>query len=186
MKNNSIQASTDLYNKLSPELREIIAKASHDQIDPILNIFDKFQNDIEKRIEETSYRTFLQSSAFISYVNQYTINVPCTSSSTSISTNPGIYLATTTQTSTATTSNVTLCSSDGNATASVITVNQMPIELPQLHLSSNLQTLHEDSELKTSDLQHTTKTTTDRPMPKLTKEVLLATQNKRMQVRPQG
>lgn len=59
-------------------------------------------------------------------------------------------------------------------------------ELPPLVTSTNLQTLHEDAELNLSEEPTLTKTTTDRPMPKLTKDLLLATQKGRLEVRPQG
>lgn len=187
--NNSIQASPELYNTVLPELRKTILRISRKEIDPIGNIFDEFQKDIEKRIEETSYRTFLASDAFIQYVRcneQNTknpiINVPYTSTITS--TNTGTNQTTTTQAN-ATTSNAGANSSDGSTTATN-KISSMTVDLSPLHSSSNLQTLHEDSELKLSDVPVLSRTTTDRPMPKLTKDLLLATQKNRMEVRPQG
>lgn len=48
----------------------------------------------------------------------------------------------------------------------------------------NLQTLHEDVELKLVDGAHTLKSSTLRP--KLTSDLLLRTQDRRLEVRPQG
>lgn len=58
--------------------------------------------------------------------------------------------------------------------------------LPSLINTSNLQTLHEDTELKLNAKSHSMKPRTVRTMPKLTEDLLLATQKGRLEVRPQG
>lgn len=123
----------------------------------------------------TIYPTFLQSDIFIQYIEQNTKDSTINATSTS---------TTSTQFSTLAGA-AAQSSSDGNATA-VATSSRMTIDTSPLIATSNLQTLHEDLELKLSDVAASSKTTTDRPMPKLTKDLLLATQKGRLEVRPQG
>lgn len=80
------------------------------------------------------------------------------------------------------------CISDGGAGLSAATTYNRPnVDLVSSLINpSNLQTLHEDSELKLNTESHSTKARTDRPTPKLTKDLLLATQKGRLEVRPQG
>lgn len=102
---------------------------------------------------------------FIEYVEQYSRNniKPITNqASTSSNSNSNI--------------NTTAYNTDGNASYS--TVGLSPL------MSSNLQTLHEDTELTISNEPSSTKTTTDQP--KLTKDFLLATQKDRLELRPPG
>lgn len=145
------------------------------EIQPFKNIYDEVQKCVEKIIANTIYPTFLQSQIFIQYVGTKDAIINSTSSNT-----------TNTQgTTCTTTSSTTQCSSDGIVTA-VTTSSRMTIDTSPLTATYNLQTLHEDTELKLSDVTVLTKTTTDRPMPKLTREALLATQKGRLEVRPQG
>lgn len=61
-----------------------------------------------------------------------------------------------------------------------------PISSTSQTNSSDLQTLHEDTELNLSDGSNLTKTTTDRPLPKLTEDRRLKTERRRLEVRPPG
>lgn len=74
----------------------------------------------------------------------------------------------------------------GNGGNSATTAyNRINVDLISPFNAPNLQTLHEDSELKLNTESHSAKSRTDgRPM--LTKELLLATQKGRLEVRPQG
>lgn len=144
-----------------PELRKTISQIAKSEIEPIKKIYEDLQNIVEQIIATTIYPAFRQSDVFIHYISQNAKGLENIQSTTA---------------SQASCSSSTACSSsDGTASFSRMT------GLPPILSSSNLQTLHEDSELKISDEPILTKATTNRPKPKLTKDLLLRTQEGRLE-----
>lgn len=78
-------------------------------------------------------------------------------------------------------------SSINNNSASISKPDMAAAPIPAtLSIPNELPTLHEDSELVMSERSTLMKTSTDRHLPKLTHEMLLATQKGRLEVRPPG
>lgn len=161
---------------ISDELRETITNINKRKIPANANIFDELQKQIKEIIRNTTYIAFFRSDFFIQYVEdrqkEFDTKSVAIQNQASGSSNASSAIATT--------SAGTASFADGFAGFSGKT------ELPPLKPSTNLQTLHEDAELNLSEEPNLKKTTTDRPMPKLTKDLLLATQKGRLEVRPQG
>lgn len=156
---NVIEVPAALRNTIS----QIIAK----KIPPNPYLFDELQRKVVDDIAEKLYPTFLQSDVFIQFNNEQNRR--------------DVTNNTTDQASAGSSSDAATSNTDGAASYS-----GMAVDLTPLISTSNLQTLHEDTELTISTEPIATKTTTDRPMPKLTKDLLLATQKGRLEVRPQG
>ncbi|XP_055311072.1 axin [Sitodiplosis mosellana] len=157
--------------EISPELRTTITGIVLKKSPPNTNIFDDLQQQLKETIASSSYRTFLLSAFFIDYVEEqkkkYEPKPRITAASLASAMN-----------------NVAVASSSADGATGFS--RPMTVELSPLLTSSNLQTLHEDAELTLSKEPTLTKTTTDRPMPKLTEGLLLVTQNRRLEVRPEG
>lgn len=158
--------------EISPELRTTITEIVQKKNPPNTNIFDDLQQRLKETIASTSYQTFLLSEFFINYVEEQKKKYESRPRITAANLASAI-------------NNVAVASSSADGAA--VFTGPMTVELsPLLLTSSNLQTLHEDAELNISKEPNLTKTTTDRPMPKLTEGLLLVTQNKRLEVRPEG
>lgn len=140
---------------------------------PDTSIFDEIQKDVEGSINKSLYPRFLQSDLFIRYVEQIqkgqeSENQNTGGSSSSIS--------------------HSICSNSsisGLSTGGIINTSNISSNTNSLPVSTNLQTLHEDSEL-TLNNESSSRSLSERSMPKLTEKLLLATQKGRLEVRPQG
>lgn len=157
---------------VSPELRNTIRRISKKEIEPNPNIFDEIQNEVEITIGSKIYPSFLLSPVFIEFTEQTKQQL----SPTATENRAGC-------SSSSTSSSAIINTADG--TASFGTVGSAPVNLIPLLCANDLQTLHEDVELKLES-SHPLKTNSDRHMPKLTSDLLLATQKRRLDVRPQG
>lgn len=161
---------SDNVIKVLPELRETISQIIARKIPPNPNVFDELQVNVQEIMAKKLYPEFLKSETFIQFIEQ---NSRGTKNPTTIrpstSSNSNIIINTTTS------------NTDGAAIISAINVGLSPS-------TSNLQTLHEDAELTLNNEPISTKKTTDRSMqrPTLTRDRLLATQNERLEIRPQG
>lgn len=155
---------SDNVIKVLPELRETISQIIARKIPPNPNVFDELQANVQETMAKKLYPEFLQSETFIQFIEQ---NSRDTKNPTTVRSNSNIN------------SNTTTSNTDGAAIVSGINVGLS---------TSNLQTLHEDAELKLNNEPISTKKSTDRSMqrPTLTKDRLLATQNERLEIRPQG
>lgn len=155
---------SDNVIKVLPELRETISQIIARKIPPNPNVFDELQANVQETMAKKLYPEFLQSETFIQFIEQ---NSRDTKNPTTVRSNSNIN------------SNTTTSNTDGAAIVSGINVGLS---------TSNLQTLHEDAELTLNNEPISTKKTTDRSMqrPTLTKDRLLATQNERLEIRPQG
>lgn len=159
---------SDNVIKVLPELRETISQIIARKIPPNPNVFDELQANVQETMAKKLYPEFLKSETFIQFIDQNSRDTknpttirPSTSSNSNIN------------------SNTTTSNTDGAAIISGINVGLS---------TSNLQTLHEDAELTLNNEPISTKKTTDRSMqrPTLTRDRLLATQNERLEIRPQG
>lgn len=155
--------------EVTPELRTTITGIVQKKIPPSANVFDELQKQVKETIAATSYQTFLVSDFFIKYVEEQEKKFEAK--------------AVVTATSLASAINNAVA---GGAADDAARLTGRTIELSPLLMSSNLQTLHEDTELNLSEKSTLTKTTTDRPMPKLTIGRLLDSQEERLKVRPPG
>lgn len=156
--------------EVSTELRNTITAIAQKKIPPNTNVFDDLQYQVKETIATTSYLSFLTSEFFCKY-NRDQDN--------KFETKP-VFTATNVA-SAINNAGVASSSADGAASLSGKTYELLPS-----FTTSNLQTLHEDTELNLSQEPILTKTTTDRPMPRLTEGLLLATQTPRLQIRPPG
>lgn len=163
---------SDNVIKVLPELRETISQIIARKIPPNPNVFDELQANVQEIMAKKLYPEFLKSETFIQFIEQNSRDTknpttvrPSTSSNSNIN------------------SNTTTSNTDGAANISGINVGLSPSMT-----TSNLQTLHEDAELTLNNEPISTKKTTDRSMqrPTLTRDRLLATQNERLEIRPQG
>lgn len=160
---------SDNVIKVLPELRETISQIIARKIPPNPNVFDELQANVQETMAKKLYPEFLKSETFIQFIDQNSRDTknPTTAVRPSTSSNSNIN------------SNTTTSNTDGAAIISGINVGLS---------TSNLQTLHEDAELTLNNEPISTKKTTDRSMqrPTLTRDRLLATQNERLEIRPQG
>ncbi|XP_031626193.1 axin-like isoform X2 [Contarinia nasturtii] len=165
----------------SPELQKTISDIIRKESTPNPHVFDDLQKTVADMIATTTYRAFLQSDMFIQYVHNKEFEKP-----TIANANQPNYTSNVASASNSSSSNSTATASmTSSTTDSAATFSGMTVELSPLLTTPTLQTLHEDTELKLSQ-STSTKTTTDRPMPKLTSENLLATERRRLEIRPQG
>lgn len=176
------------------ELQSTISQTIQKKIEPQPHIFDELQKEVEKIIEKEVYPAYLTSDNFIKYIQNCedgaaaaevtnTPPLPANSSGSSYSVASG------SSSSTAVAMHSMVASTpdgaDGAAATSFSRINDVTVHSPFIN-TSNLQTLHEDTELKLNAKSHSMKPRTVRPMPKLTEDLLLATQKGRLEVRPQG
>lgn len=154
---------------ISPDLRNTITEIVSRKRAANTNIFNELQSTVKGVIASTSYQTFLTSEFFIRYVEEQ---------ERQYETKPSVSGANTTSAV-----NNTVSSNDADG---AVGFTGMTIELSPLLPLSNLQTLHEDSELNFSEQSTMPKRMTARPMPKLTPELLLATEQGRLEVKPPG
>lgn len=132
------------------------------ELTPDPHIFDDLQETVKVQIATRIYPEFLKSKVWIDFVEERMRGSEVKPINSSVQANFNSYL------------------SGCAGGAAGFTVGVLP-----LVASSNLQTLHEDTELNLNDGPTLRKSTTDR-QPKLTKDLLLVTQNKRLEVRPEG
>lgn len=178
-----------------PELRTTILQILRNEVEPQPHIFDDLQRRVEQIIEREVYPAFLTSDLFIEYTQSQdegataaepepdTVNVFDTQSMHSNSSGKSCGSG-----NSGSISSIFVNVSDGMSGGGAgATYSRMNVDiLSPLINASNLQTLHEDSELKLNAKSHSMKPRTARPMPKLTEDLLLATQKGRLEVRPQG
>lgn len=151
----------EIVGKISKMTKVVDGKT---ELPPDPHVFDELQQKVRDKIANEIYPKFLTSNVLIEFVEKHKdidakpINITNQASCISHVVSSSI--------------------ADG---AAGFTVGLTPLVAP-----SNLQTLHEDAELNLNDGPTLKKTTTDRPMPKLTLDNLLATQQGRLEVRPQG
>lgn len=144
---------------VSAELRHTIRKIQKEETQPDPNIFDDIQREVEKTISENIYPSFFHSPVFIEFANK---NAESVVAETSVIPN----------------------NADGTFNTNKI-ASSASVDL--LSNAMSLQTLHEDVELKLNENTHPSKSSsTHRSTPKLTSDLLLATQKKRLEVRPSG
>lgn len=179
-----------------PELRKTIQQIKRNEIEPQPHIFDELQKKVEQIIEREVYPAFLTSDCFIEYTqnreNGATETVSEAETVNVADTHP-LHLSSSSSSCSGASGNVSsnmhsmvVNTSDGVSGAAT-TFSRINVDLmPQFINTSNLQTLHEDSELKLNAKSHSVKPRTARPTPKLTEDLLLATQKGRLEVRPQG
>ncbi|XP_055924019.1 axin isoform X2 [Eupeodes corollae] len=200
---------------ISEDLRRTIKAGLKNEIALSPKIYDSLQQDVEKTINERIYPTFLGSEMYIEYIQQmsaaqerFSGATPSTSGSSSSASggggngnlgasggcsgkNPALIpmAALAAGTSGAT---VGSCSASGSvygpstsasSSGSVSATDTLP-------RSSTLPTLHEDSELSISDDFEKLRVeggrmSADMPM-RLTRDLLLATQKRRLEIRPPG
>lgn len=158
---------------VSLELRNTIKKIVKNELPPNSNIYDELQNEIELKISQTTYPNFLRSDEYLQCVQK-------------VQNDGGIGSESCSKTS----------SSDLSANYSVVQLSsgsKMYINKEDsLDLNTNaipstssiLLTLHEDKELMLNDDSSTKSMSSSKP--KLTKDLLLATQARRLDVRPAG
>lgn len=172
------------------ELRKTILQISRKEIEPVPRIFDDLQKKVEKIIEKEVYPAFLMSDIFIEFVQSrqdegITVEIANETNTlpTQIDSSSASGLCSSNSSSRTDITASTAPMTDGHV-ASAYNLMNADLISPIIN-ASNLQTLHEDSELKLNAESHSTKSRTEgRPM--LTKELLLATQKGRLEVRPQG
>lgn len=148
----------DLRRTIRADLR------SENNLNP--HVYDHMQQDVVRIIADTTYPSFLQSELYIQYV-AHVQSVAAENAAVAIHT----LAATNTGGSTS--------SSSGSGSAN-----------ERLPRSSTLPTLHEDTELSITDDMSPlplceTHTPNEMPM-RLTKDLLLATQRRRLDIRPPG
>lgn len=199
---------------VTTELKNKIRKIKKNELPPDRTIFDGLQKAIYGIIQRTVYPSFLLSSDFVEYVSKIEQNVDVTTIGTSATTAiltsavlaPTASIAPLPTTRTTLLSKISDSSSDGNTNSlhpsnnnnnnnTIVNNNSASISKPDiataaipatLSIPNDLPTLHEDSELVMSERSTLMKTSTDRHLPKLTHEMLLATQKGRLEVRPPG
>lgn len=163
--------------KIPEDIRQTIKLGLKDKDKVVVlkpDLFDRMQNEVEQIIESTTYRNFLQSDLYISYLNKCKSamdHFPPTSKSAAIS------------------SHTTSANSPSMSDASLIFLSR----------SSTLPTLHEEGDFHNHDeavggypeLSHrvptisSSSTSSIVPM-SLTKDALMATQTRRLEIRPPG
>lgn len=148
------------------ELRTTILQILRNEIEPQPHIFDDLQKRVEQIIEKEVYPAFLTSDLFIEYTQSREDGAKAIEAAPEIA-------------------NVPMHTKRMNSMHSMF-INAYDGLPSSLINSPNLQTLHEDSELRLNAKSHSMKPRTARPMPKLTEDLLLATQKGRLEVRPQG
>lgn len=141
------------------------------------NIYDQMQKDVEKIINETTYPNFLRSDIYVQHVQNMQVGLgsACSGATGTCSVTSASYGygggGSSNPTSTS--------SSSGSCSAQ-----------EYLKRSSTLPTLHEDCELVCENLQElevNEENSAPVGMPvKLTRDLLLATQKRRLEVRPPG
>lgn len=173
--------------QLKPELRNTIKRILKNELPPNGNIYDDLLKEVQAAINNTTYPNFLMSSFYRDYVEEVQrasaksskcLEPPvastshCVSGSTgSLATNAGLLPSG----YTSAISSLSPCDSLGASCSN----------LPDSFLvSSLLPTLPEDSEL-TMHVDLSAKPLSI-AKPKLTKDLLLATQSRRLEVRPPG
>lgn len=144
---------------VSADLRHTIRKIQKEETQPDPNIFDNIQREVEKTISEKIYPSFFHSPVFIEFANKH-----AESSVTETSSIPN--------------------TADGTINTNKIVTSE---SVDSLSDAMCLATLHEDVELKLNENAHPSKSSsTHRSKPKLTIDLLLATQKNRLEVRPPG
>lgn len=149
------------------------------------HIFDALEKKVERIIENEIYPTFLQSQIFIKFIQTKedgaaaeTVNETSAPSAQLYSGGSSGYIA-----------KHLINRYDGLSCSGTDAApsNRTSVDLISPLLSApNLQTLHEDSELKLNAESYSTKLRTDRNKTMLTRENLLATQERRLGLRPPG
>lgn len=155
--------------QVSPELRNSIKKINKGEIPANANILDTVQKSVENSISQTTYPSFLNSDLYRQHVEELQNAVAV-----------GSFVAPT--------ASLTASSSSSSSTTSLSSYDTLGAcsTTLQEHLTKNsiLPTLHEDAELAIAE--DTTSKSLVSSNPKLTKDLLLATQKRRLEVRPPG
>lgn len=161
------------------ELRDTVRKIRKNEIEPDANIYNEVQRQVEEKITLTTFPKFFQSKFYFDYaeqvqkpalINSYGIGYAAGNSGSGINQYGGEMES---GRSTAT----NLVSPCESLDASCLNLQE------SLMMNSVLPTLHEGTELTVHDVS--TKSLGSKK-PKLTKESLMATQMRRLEIRPPG
>lgn len=164
---------------MTDDLQNTLRRIRKNELPPNKLIFDDLQMQIGEIINTTIYKLFFQSDVFFQYVEQIKRNNVAQATATA-----NIHVASCSKASgISPDGNTNLCNNNNNSIKTEILSS--PI-ISNLSFSNELPILHEGTELVMNERTTTIKPLTDRSMPKLTKEALLATQKGRLEVRPPG
>lgn len=164
--------------KIPEDIRQTIKAGLKDKDKVVLkpDLFDRMQNEVEQIIESTTYRNFLQSDLYISYLNKCKSamdHFPPPSKSAAMSSH----------------------------TTSINSPSMSDASLMFLSRSSTLPTLHEEGDFHHDEagaaggypeISHRVPTLSGSssssivPIMSLTKDALIATQTRRLEIRPPG
>lgn len=156
------------------------------ELPPTPNIYDELKKDVQEFVNNTTYPNFLMSDYYRDYATRvkkmaatspvYGEPVSTMSSGSNVNSGPfGSYGASSVSGGASAIGPLSPCDS---LAASCSNLQESMIS------SATLPTLHEDSELKMNDVS--TSRSMNVAKPKLTREMLLATQSRRLEVRPPG
>lgn len=155
--------------QVSTELRNTIKKIIKGEMPTNANVLDTVQKSVENVISQTTYPSFLGSDLYLQYVEE-------------------LQNAATTGGCIVPSASLTASSSSSSSTTSLSSYDSLGACSTNLqeHLTKNsiLPTLHEDSELAIAEAATANKLVSSNP--KLTEDLLLATQKRRLEVRPPG
>lgn len=190
---------------ISDDLRRIIRETIKNEIPPSCHIFDELQKEVEFTIRTEVYPNFPTSMKYIDYIQRITNPPPqekLSSSSSSNSSLPPLLTYAEQKTTTPIQFSGSACgsaygpSTSASSSGSISATDTLP-------RSSTLPTLHEESELSLcneveralhfggqsaaagSSTSRPLKTAPEVPI-RLTRDLLLATQNRRLDIRPPG
>lgn len=161
--------------QVSTELRNTIKQIFKGELPVNVNIFDKVQKTVEKKINDTTYPCFLCSEIYRRHIEEVQNAIAANNMSMPSATVSGRLSSSSPSSSSSSTTSLSSYDSMGACSISL-----------QEHSKKNaiLPTLHEDSELTIAD--EPTAKTLDNSVPTLTEDWLLATQKRRLEIRPPG
>lgn len=168
-----------------PDLRSKIRETIKNGRDPDVNIFRDVQREVGEKITMTTFPKFFESKFYFDYSEQVQKPRTVLNNNYSISSayggngsNSGHYGGEMMSGWTAATDFLSPCDSLGASCSNL---------QESLTMNSLLPTLHENQELKIQDVASTKSLSSgSSTQPKLTRDLLLATQNRRLDVRPAG
>lgn len=196
---------------ISEDIRRIIKDGRKDESLLSANIFDGMQKQVEATIQDNIYPSFLCSEMYIQYIQKMSViherfagsngsagsvysNEDCSATGNTTSIPSSTLLANSNPVSVGTTVN-SICAGAGiNGSSTSASSSGSLSATDTLPRSSTLPTLHEDIELSLSNEADRARQScesnrsaaiTDMPV-RLTRDLLLATQNRRLEIRPPG
>lgn len=168
---------------LKTELRNNIKRILKNELPPNANIYDDLRKEVQATINKTTYPNFLMSD----FYRSYTEDVQKAGTKISTKYEPNLMTSVTGES----VGNLVMntiptpsgCTSAVGSLSPCDSLGASCSNLPDSIMVNSLPTLHEDSELAHGDLPAKPVTVSK---PKLTKDLLLATQSRRLEVRPPG